>query len=586
MNKFKLVIKKIGYKIKDFFNRINSKSPHVETALILSGCILIPLIIIIAVESAIGVDIVSIESNKAEVAFYNNEYEQAIVEYENLQEDEEWPFWQVKIAEIYSIKGDFQESNRLLQDAMIKRDNVIDDKGREKYDVQDRELINYVVFTYFMNKEYEQAISIGEGVIKENGKDKTLMRTMYTVYMVNGQKDKAKEIVENYEVDKESAYDLALLAKMNMLMNNWDNGFKLLNEAYNKDKNEVKVFDVITQFASYDRDGILTKLTKLSEANPNELSYKMWIAKVYSMLPETANLANNIIEEIKNEDVGLVSLNVMMSTVYKNMGEEAKSQAILKDIIANEENSFIGYHIAAWQSFEDANYDEAFELCKKSILANKEYPDNYGFLIPEIMMAKGQIKTAEGYLRTALQKEPFNYNIMIKIADYYTNSSIDNEKARDYYNLAAALKPNDSEIYYNLATLDLLDNKIESAIENLNKAIQINEAIGKYHRTLGTVYINEGEEKKGIESIRNAYGIDKSDALTLNNAGCYYISIEGDIEKGIINMQSAYESINNSMDQETKNTITDNYTKAKKLYDEYNKGDEAELTVPEFVLFY
>ena len=492
----------------------------------------------------------------------------------------------MKIAEIHSIKGDIEKSNELLKDATLKRNKILSDKDRKKYENQDREFINYVVFTYFMNEEYEQALSLGEQFIKDNGKDKTLMRTMYTVYMVDGQKDKAKEMIDNYEVDNESAYDLALLAKMNMLSDNWDDGFKLLNEAFNKDKNEIKVFDVITQFAAYDRDGILTKLTELLNDNPEELSYKMWLAKVYSMLPETANLANDIIEEIKNEDIGNIPLKVMISTVYKNMGNELEANDILETIINNDKNSFAGYHISAWQSFESKNYDKAFELCKKSILANKDYPDNYGFLIPKIMIAKEKNKTSEGYFITALQKEPFNYNIMIKIAEYYDDNSIDNEKARKYYKLAAAVKPNDSEIYYNLATLDLLDENIDSAIAYLNKAIEINEAISKYHRTLGTIYLKQGENDKAIESIRIAYGTDKSDALTLNNAGCYYISIEGDIERGMDNIQGAYEGINNSMDEETKNTITKNYNKAKDLYDKYNIGDEAELTVPEFTLFY
>lgn len=586
MEKFKLVIKNISNKVKIYYDKINEKSPYIESVIIMSLSLFVAIGIVIITESVLGEDVAVIETNKAEVAFYNNDYENAIKEYEALQKEEEWPFYEVKMAEVYSVKGDITKSNSLLRSAILKRNKILDNEGREKYEDLDKEFINYVVFTYFMNEEYDEAISLGEEFIKENGKDKTLMRTMYTVYMVNNQKDKAKEVVETYEVDKESAYDLALLAKMNMLMDNWDNGFKLLNEAYNKDKNEVKVFDVISQFAAYDRNGILTKLTKLSEENPNVLSYKMWIAKVYSMLPETAELANNIIEEVKNEEDLDIPLKVMMSTVYKNMGNEVESNNILKDIISNEENSFIGYHIAAWQSFEEGNYDKALELCKKSIVANKEYPDNYGFLIPEIMMAKGQIQTSEGYFRTALQKEPFNYNIMLKIADFYTNTSIDNEKAKGYYNLAATLKPNDAEIYYNLATLDLLDEKIDSAIENLNKAINLNEATSKYYRTLGTVYLNEGENDKAIECIRNAYGIDKNDALTLNNAGCYYISIEGDIEKGIINIESAYEGININMDEETKRIITENYTKAKKLYDEYNIGDAAELVVPEFVLFY
>lgn len=416
MDKFKLIINRIGSKAKRCCDAVYKKAPYIEPALIISASLLVVLVIIVSIKGALKVDVTTIEAKQAEVAFYNNNYEQAITEYEKLQDGEKWPFWQVKIAEIHSIKGDIQKSNELLKDATLKRNKILSDKGREKYDSKDREFINYVVFTYFMNEEYEQALSLGEQFIKDNGKDKTLMRTMYIIYMVDGQKDKAKEMIDNYEVDNESAYDLLLIAKMNMLS---DNG----NES-------------------------------------------------------------------------------------------------------------------------------------------------------------------EGYFRTALQKEPFNYNIMIKIAEYYAENSIDNEKARKYYNLAAAVKPNDSEIYYNLATLDLLDKNIESAIAYLNKAIEINENISKYHRTLGTIYLKQGEADKAIESIRIAYGIDTSDALTLNNAGCYYISIEGDIERGMDNIQGAYDGINNSMDKETKNTITKNYNKAKILYDEYNIGDEAELTVPEFTLLY
>lgn len=580
MNKFGL--NKILDKVKFGYTKINKKSPYIEPIIVISASLLVALLVIVSVSNVLKADKITIESNKAEVAFYNGNYDVAISEYEKLQEDEEWPFWQVKIAEIHSIKGSVDKSNDLLRDALNKRNKIMYSKEKDKYKEKDSEFVNYIIFTYFMNGEYEEALSIGELFIKENGSDKTLERTMYTVYMANNQKDKANEIIDTYDVDKNSAYDIALLAKMNMLINNWDTGFSLLNEAFNIDNNEVKVFDVITQFASYDRDLILTKLTKLVDENPDELSYKMLMAKVYSMLPQTMNLSNNILESIKGEVEETIPYKVIMSKIYKNNDNEAESSAILKEIINNKDKSFIGYHISAWQSFEDGEYDKALDLCKRSILENKDYPDNYGFLIPEIMTAKGQVKTAEGYFRTALQKEPFNYNIMIKIAEYYTNNSIDNDNARRYYTLASLLKPNDAEIYYNIATLDMLDDKVDSAIANLNKAIAINPAVAKYHRTIGTIYLNKGNNEKAIESIRNAYGTDKNDALTLNNAGCYYISIEGDIERGMENIKGAYEGINNSMDEETRNTITQNYEKAKELYDKYNLGNSQELVVPDF----
>lgn len=37
----------------------------------------------------------------------------------------------------------------------------------------------------------------------------------------------------------------------------------------------------------------------------------------------------------------------------------------------------------------------------------------------DIMIKKGEPNLAEPYFRTALVKEPFNYNIMLKVANYY-----------------------------------------------------------------------------------------------------------------------------------------------------------------------
>ena len=68
------------------------------------------------VESNIGTnkDEVSIATNTAEADFYNRKYDAAIEGYKEFQEKEEWPIWNVKIAEIYCVKGDFVKSNEIL----------------------------------------------------------------------------------------------------------------------------------------------------------------------------------------------------------------------------------------------------------------------------------------------------------------------------------------------------------------------------------------------------------------------------------------------------------------------------------------
>ena len=98
--------------------------------------------------------------------------------------------------------------------------------------------------------------------------------------------------------------------------------------------------------------------------------------------------------------------------------------------------------------------------------------------------------------------------------------------------------------------------------------------------------MNQEKNDDAIKAIRNSYSINKNDILTLNNAGCYYISIEGNVERGMTNLKAAYDGINDKTSENDKTIITDNYTKVKELYDAYNKKDGSTLHVPDLKLFY
>lgn len=62
----------------------------------------------------------SIAISTAEAVFYNRKYYIAITGYTKLQEKEEWPIWNVKIAEIYCVKGDFVKSNEIFVNCALE----------------------------------------------------------------------------------------------------------------------------------------------------------------------------------------------------------------------------------------------------------------------------------------------------------------------------------------------------------------------------------------------------------------------------------------------------------------------------------
>ena len=310
------------------------------------------------------------------------------------------------------------------------------------------------------------------------------------------------------------------------------------------------------------------------------------MAKIYSMSKDSAEKADELIEKLNGEDVGNVSLMLIKANMYQNMGRMEKAKEVLDKVIKENPKSFIGYHAAAWQAYNNQKYDAAFKDCVKSIVMNKDYPDNYGFLIPEILTKQKKGEEVEPYYRTALYKEPFNYNIMIKIAEYYGNTVKNTAKALFYYDLAARMKPNDCEIYYNMALINLNNQKPDDAIELLKKSIAIDDKDSKYHRALGTVYLNKEKNDDALKEIRKAYSIDKKDILTLNNAGCYYISVDGDIDRGVVNLKAAYDGMTKETSAEDREIITENYNRVKELSKAYNKRNGASLKVPDLKLFY
>lgn len=517
-----------------------------------------------------------ITDNKAEDYYYAGEYEKAIEEYNSLilKDNTKENLWNIKIAEIYSIKGQLDKSKEYIE--------KVKSKG-----INDAEVYNYVIFTEFMNKDYDTALADGVEALKKYPDNKKIIKTMFTVYMSTNNMGKAKDIITSYPVDSRSAYDLAEHSRMLMIDGQWDEGFKELRDAWSIDKDEFKIYDVLSQIAVYNRDMILESVTNLSTKNPNDVAYKLWLAKLYSLTEETADQAEKILSGLNSEDTGKIESKLIESAILQNTKQGDKADKLMEDIIKQYNNDYRVLHAAGWYYLNKKDMDKANQYCRESIIKNKNYPDNYGFLMPEILKAQGKSTEGEPYFRTALYKEPYNYNIMLNIANYYWYTTKNSEKALEYFKFAEIVKPTDPEIKYNMALIHLTNKREDEAVNLLKQCIKLSDSTPKYHRTLGTIYLEKGKNDEAIKEIRYAYSADEADVLTLNNAGCYYIMVEGNLERGLYNLQKAAEGLNQSHDKYTVDTIRGNYEKAKKLVDQYNNSSGNEkLKVPDFILFY
>lgn len=568
-------------KLSEIYKRLN-KNEWFEPVFVIGMSLTVTLGIVIGVHSIFGQADVTIADNTAEEYFYEGKYDEAIDEFGNLQKDEEWPIWKVKQAEVYSIKGDYDKSNSLLKEAVIIRNKLIQ-KDSSKYLDKDNEFINEVVFTFFMNKEYDQAVSLGEDYIINNEEYKTLMRTMLAVYMSLGEEENAKDIVKEYNMDKDSAYDMSVYANMQMMTGDIKGAIKTLKDAFEVDNDEINILDVLNQLANYDRDEVLNSINELVD---NDEVYNLFLAKIYSMDETEYDKAIDILDSLDESLKDNLVYAVLKAQLLSNKGNEKEATDIINSIINNKENGYAKYYIEAMEYLKQGEYDKAIESCKKSILENNDYADNYGILLPEILIAKNDIDSIESYFRKAILKEPFNISMIINIGNYYYNNLKQYDKASQYYELASKLKPNDSNIYYLLGNVEVNKEKYEVAIEYFEKAISLESENGKYFRALGTAYYNLGDYEEALNNIREAYSLDENDVLALNNAGCYYMMVEKDVWRGFSNIEAAYEEMPESIDENIKKKIIDNYNKAKTIFDKYIEDEDMDINMPIFELFY
>lgn len=548
--------KKKNHSLKEN-KEVNKENKYIGSIVTLVLSIVFAFIVLMSIQLIMGDKTVTISNNKAEQYYYDGKFDDAINEYMLMQNDDVWPIWTVKAAEVYSVKDDIAQADNLLREAIVKRDKVMLE-NEDKYIDQDKELINQVVFTFYINNELDQAESLGEYYLTTYSTYKPLLKTMFAVYLANGDTQSAKEIVDLYPVDEESAYDLAVLAKMQIMLGNYEDGLDNLKKSYNLDKNEIKSFDVIMETCEFDKSKLLNEINKLSEENPKEEAYQVWLEEINALDESNMDLTESIIDEINN--------NI--------------------DVDNLDKDSYVYNYVEAWNYYNKGQYDKALEACNAAIVANPEYENTFGILIPKILIATENSDKVEGYFRTAIYNEPFNYNLITSIGKIYENDLQNYDKAKETFNFVLSLNKDEDALYYNLAFVDLAMENTDEAIKDLKKAISINKNNYKYYRTLGTVYFNNKDYDEAIESIRKAYSLNENDVLSLNNAACYYVMVDKDIWRGYSNIESAYNDMPSDLDQGLKDLITRNYEAIKKVYDKYVNDESTAINLDNLELVY
>lgn len=520
--------------------------------------------------------VVELWGNTGDEYYYSGMLDEAINEYSTLQKEDKWPEWTIKIAQVYSLKGEVEKANSLIREAVILRDRALEEDV-EKYKDRDKQFINDVVYLLINNNELDEAISFGKDYLEDH-EDNNIVKSIFYAYMLKGNTEQAKKIMGSYQTDEESAFDLARFAKMQIVSGNIEDGLKTLRKAWQTDSDEIEILNVLNDIAMYDKNVLIKKINTLN-TNKDDV-YNIFLAAVYANDSANAKKAGSILENVKEEISQGINYNIIKAEMYNTLKDEKSAKEAIDEILDSKEESYAVYYFKAWNSYYAEEYDQALEYCKKSIDLNREFADNYGLLMTAIKRAKGETGI-EAYYNLALQMDPFNYAIALDEADYYENYNNNYDKAEEALRYAIKISKN-GEIYYRLAQIEIKKENSENAIKYYKKAIELDVTNLKYYRAVARLYLADGQYENCIETLRTAYQIDDTDVLVLNDIACYYLTEEENIERAFSNIEAAYNEIPKTIDADNKAIITNNYDKIKKAYNKYNKTGT--LNIPEVEL--
>ncbi|MFT5871930.1 MAG: tetratricopeptide (TPR) repeat protein [Clostridium sp.] len=245
------------YKLKSMLNSVKLKKLKGKKVVLYLTTLCVIAISITIITITHKTSYLSNLVTEAEKHFFAQEYDLAIEKYSELAvSGKNSPKWNIKIAEIYSVKNDLNNSLKYIDIS-------------KKYEKIDANSYNCMVFTEFMNGKYELALKDGKIAISKYPSDKSLIKTMFTVYMANGKAGEANKSIARYPVDKNSSYDTAEYSRMLMLVDKWEEGFSELRRAFEMDKDEYKIYDVLAQISLHNKDILLQKITALCRRYAN-----------------------------------------------------------------------------------------------------------------------------------------------------------------------------------------------------------------------------------------------------------------------------------------------------------------------------
>lgn len=257
-----------------------------------------------------------------------------------------------------------------------------------------------------------------------------------------------------------------------------------------------------------DRDVKIQSLLELLKLEPEDYKTHGELAKLYFALEDYRSAEKHALEAVslgKKHNASkefLTEQYLLLSKIYQALGDNAKALEYA-ELAADADPTKTAPLKRKGQVFEAQRKNDKARLAYlKAMELDDKDPETYALLANQ-EFKKGNKKAALEWLKMGVRRNPTNATAFRNLARGYVRTK-DLDKAKEAYQRALALDPNNAQLRYEYAKLLKKMGDNDGYLAELKKAYELDPKNPKIAAAMGDAELAAGNKKRALELYRDA----------------------------------------------------------------------------------
>jgi tetratricopeptide (TPR) repeat protein len=398
-----------------------------------------------------------------------------------------------------------------------------------KLDPKDSEAIYDLVDIYVRKEEWNNALKTIDYLKTITGTQLTALRYRKDIYIRMNKIQEAKtilaEIIALNPLDVQAVIELADLYIRNGELNQ---SVKLLENTSSSIKNEppiiLKLIDCY--FKLNEKEKAKNIEIDLLKNNAISVDYKIqyiYNSKVLASTPINSYkkyILDNTIFPHKNHKVI-----VLLGDLYQEEAQQDSALYYYNQALSVDKSNLNLWLLVINNTVSNNNYQSAYDFCNQALDIfpnNEQLRYQCAVIAYQIQKYDATVENASKTLMLMPENSPNRAQLYTLLGDAYFNLNQFQESDQAFQN-AIRLEPTNATAYNNYAYyLSLRNEKLDSALYYVTKALELKPDDPNYLDTYGWVYYQKGDYINAVKWLEKAYALKKSSEVAEHLGDAYF----------------------------------------------------------------